>query len=418
MLEGQKLYAIHTDPRGAPVAVTDSEQRIIWQARYEPFGYAHLNEDPDGDGKPFTLNLRLPGQYYDVETQTHYNYLRDYDPRTGRYLTPDPLGLAAGINPYAYVSNDPLTRVDPLGTYQSDIHYYMTFFLATVAGIDHRTASTIATAAQYIDDNEDTRPLDDSNWLTKVGSVFVNQERLLSYHFVLSNADGKTDPASNNSDVSNPTSFQLEDLLQASQNAPTQCGRFQFLGEYLHAFEDTFSHRDENNIPYDALTFGQGLGHGPDGHHPDYTYNHTTGDLLGFGDWNVNESRTLEMEKEVFAILQGYGDPGKAKDFSEILPTLVKFNAFKADEEGSWSDEDGKVPSIYDKIAILNQALVDLGYTGYDLRWWNGAPGTKDTRPANSYSEDEAKQHRENYLLNADRTPLNQADFPGTILPK
>jgi RHS repeat-associated protein len=62
-----------------------------------------------------TYNLRFPGQYYQAETGLHYNYFRDYDPQTGRYLQSDPIGLRAGINTYSYVSNDPLGLVDPFG---------------------------------------------------------------------------------------------------------------------------------------------------------------------------------------------------------------------------------------------------------------------------------------------------------------
>jgi RHS repeat-associated protein len=56
----------------------------------------------------------LPGQYFDRETGTHYNYFRDYDPIIGRYIESDPIGLVGGINTYAYAS-DPLAQIDPYG---------------------------------------------------------------------------------------------------------------------------------------------------------------------------------------------------------------------------------------------------------------------------------------------------------------
>ena len=62
-------------------------------------------------------NLRFPGQYFDSETGTHYNYFRDYDPRVGRYLQSDPLGLRAGVNTFGYVSQQPLAYIDPLGLF-------------------------------------------------------------------------------------------------------------------------------------------------------------------------------------------------------------------------------------------------------------------------------------------------------------
>ncbi|MFB7075614.1 RHS repeat-associated core domain-containing protein, partial [Streptomyces sp. NPDC056290] len=68
-------------------------------------------EIPDS-GEPECL-LRFPGQYFDAESGLHYNYFRYYDPVSGRYISPDPLGLTAGPDDYAYVIN-PLTWSDPL----------------------------------------------------------------------------------------------------------------------------------------------------------------------------------------------------------------------------------------------------------------------------------------------------------------
>ncbi|KAB0702354.1 RHS repeat-associated core domain-containing protein, partial [Pseudomonas aeruginosa] len=61
------------------------------------------------------VNLRFPGQYYDAESGLHYNYFRDYDPETGRYVESDPIGLDGGLNTYAYVGSNPVGLVDPNG---------------------------------------------------------------------------------------------------------------------------------------------------------------------------------------------------------------------------------------------------------------------------------------------------------------
>ncbi|MEW8656680.1 MAG: DUF2235 domain-containing protein, partial [Candidatus Thiodiazotropha endolucinida] len=108
-LEGKTAYAIHTDHLGAPRAVTDEDQQTVWSADYSPFGLIRIEQ------QAITLNLRLPGQYEDQESGTYYNYQRDYDPNTGRYLTSDPIGLKGGLNTYAYVAGDPLGAIDPLG---------------------------------------------------------------------------------------------------------------------------------------------------------------------------------------------------------------------------------------------------------------------------------------------------------------
>jgi hypothetical protein len=44
--------------------------------------------------------------------------LRDYDPQIGRYIESDPIGIAAGLNTYAYVENNPVIYVDPKGMIQ------------------------------------------------------------------------------------------------------------------------------------------------------------------------------------------------------------------------------------------------------------------------------------------------------------
>ena len=108
-------YAVHTDHLGTPKQITNNAGTLVWQATYSPFGLATINNDVDGDSTTVELNVRFPGQYYDIETGLHYNWNRYYDPNIGRYITSDPLGLSAGINTYGYVGGNPVNAIDPDG---------------------------------------------------------------------------------------------------------------------------------------------------------------------------------------------------------------------------------------------------------------------------------------------------------------
>jgi RHS repeat-associated protein len=52
---------------------------------------------------------------YHANYAERYNYFRDYDPTTGRYVESDPIGLRAGLNTYMYVGGEPLSATDPSG---------------------------------------------------------------------------------------------------------------------------------------------------------------------------------------------------------------------------------------------------------------------------------------------------------------
>ncbi len=110
-----RVYYIHPDHLDTPRVLTDEANRVVWRWDSDPFGAYPADEDPDGDGTKVALNLRFPGQYFDKETNLHYNYFRDYDPQTGRYVQSDPIGLAGGLNTYGYANQNPLVYVDPRG---------------------------------------------------------------------------------------------------------------------------------------------------------------------------------------------------------------------------------------------------------------------------------------------------------------
>jgi len=93
----QNIYYIQTDHLNTPRWITDDAGVRIWSWESDAFGTTAPDEDVDGDGTNLTFNLRFPGQYFDKESGMHYNYFRDYELGTGRYLESDPIGLYGGV---------------------------------------------------------------------------------------------------------------------------------------------------------------------------------------------------------------------------------------------------------------------------------------------------------------------------------
>lgn len=428
-VEDKSFYPVALNHLGAPTSVYDQRGKRVWQAEYHPFGSAQILQ------QDIVLNLRLPGQYFDQESGQHYNYFRSYNPQSGRYLTSDPLGIQPGLNTYAYVKNDPLNRVDFLGLNDQAIHYYMTYFLAVVAGLPKDEALIMALAAQYVDNNHRTSPLPawgnvKENLLgTWLDIAKDKTDALESYHFVLDyevgNKGDRVSQKQGESDIDfalrrvrNPQSRQLDRLRNASLVYDIYCradGRAssretkaQLYGEYLHAFQDTFAHRDRNNRPYSL--FGNSgnapetfIGHIPlsligvlNSYRPDKTYNqidvdHSGTELSGYrssfrNEYAYNETRTLQMEKEVFEKirrdfgvssdiswqqlagdgdakvgLQNYGNMGNAWEGGKapiyrpaegIQGVLQRFNAYNENAHPGGEDEGLKA-----KVEILNEFL-------------------------------------------------------------
>jgi RHS repeat-associated protein len=117
-----KVYYVHADHLGTPRTITDpATNNKVWEWRNDdPFFVNPPNQNPGGLGV-FVYNLRGSWQYYDIETGTHYNTYRDYDPALDRYLQSDPIGLRGGINTYVYVEGDSLGKVDLLGLLSAQV---------------------------------------------------------------------------------------------------------------------------------------------------------------------------------------------------------------------------------------------------------------------------------------------------------
>jgi RHS repeat-associated protein len=70
---------------------------------------------------PGAMDIRFPGQWFQLETGLAYNWHRHYDASLGRYIQPDPIGLAGGGSLYGYVGQNPLSYIDPEGKYAGTI---------------------------------------------------------------------------------------------------------------------------------------------------------------------------------------------------------------------------------------------------------------------------------------------------------
>jgi RHS repeat-associated protein len=108
VIEGGSIYYVRSDHIGRPVFATNASGAVVWTLKYLPFGGVESST-----GTP--IAARFPGQWFQAESGLHQNWMREYDPTTGRYLQADPLGLVDGASLYAYAWQSPLRWVDPMG---------------------------------------------------------------------------------------------------------------------------------------------------------------------------------------------------------------------------------------------------------------------------------------------------------------
>ncbi|HBP5293192.1 TPA: RHS repeat protein, partial [Pseudomonas aeruginosa] len=87
------LLYLHGDHLDTPRLATDASGQIAWQWQSDAFGRGEALSQGSTQ-----INLRFPGQYYDAESGLHYNYFRDYDPETGRYVESDPVETLRKLN--------------------------------------------------------------------------------------------------------------------------------------------------------------------------------------------------------------------------------------------------------------------------------------------------------------------------------
>jgi len=105
-------------------------------------------------------------------TGLYYYRARYYDPTRSRFVGEDPMGLAAGINKYAYVKNGPVNHRDPRGL--QEIYVYDNFLTDPPGGIPIGPSGRRAITEEQLREQDEARRrvLDDVAeltwwWLTK-----------------------------------------------------------------------------------------------------------------------------------------------------------------------------------------------------------------------------------------------------------
>lgn len=389
---GDTILYLHSDHLGTHRTATGRRAEVVQALSYTAFGkpadrgFASRNDGfllrhaaAGADRTPHhetTPRPRRLGQFADPGSPLHYNHRRWYEPERGRFTTPDPLGVLAGHDPYAYAAHDPVRLTDPSGLYETDIHFYMMYFLARVSGLSESTSLTIAQASQFVDDNQATRPLPNLNIDFRPP---LQPQRLANYHITQVGQDPDSLPGESDADyamrrILNPVNPQLATLLaHANRNLQTEtnpggvspCARAQLFGEYLHVFADTFAHRNSENEP---IALYGGLGHVLYGSSPDFTFNHVASHQFmpvpfprTVTVYQMNEYRTLQMERAVMTeIARNFGVTAIGPDglpirFEDVAPVLQQFNALRE------TDGCGGPTCWPGKIALLERALDELG---------------------------------------------------------
>jgi RHS repeat-associated protein len=216
---GTTQYFFSQDHLGSTTALTNSSGVLVERETYDTYG------NTPGSAK---TRYGFTGRERDSLTGLMHYRARSYDPQLGRFISEDPIGLAGGINQFAYVGNDPQNGTDPSGLHEIDVHYYLTYYLATkLSCFTADEARLIADADQSTDENEDTAP-----W---PGVTHAHRQRNSEHHGFNPGNEGN-----------------LSHLRALAEIGGMNYVAF---GQYLHYLQDTYSHRGFENSWYGQFGF-------------------------------------------------------------------------------------------------------------------------------------------------------------------
>ena len=111
------------DRQGSITDMVDNNGTERLHRVFDSFGNVHSETHYDSSGSVVASGqtgyideaFEYTGRLFDKDTGLQNNLNRWYDPKIGRWLSEDPIGLGPDVNPYRYVGNSPSNYIDPSG---------------------------------------------------------------------------------------------------------------------------------------------------------------------------------------------------------------------------------------------------------------------------------------------------------------
>ncbi|WP_275385872.1 RHS repeat-associated core domain-containing protein [Xenorhabdus bovienii] len=232
--EKGKLHYIVSDHQGTPREMLSEEGVLVWAQRLTTWGKAEKSQVIASNNPDFHVgcNFRFCGQYADEESGLFYNRFRYYSPETAQYISPDPIGLLGGVNPYGYVHN-PSKWIDPYGlaggignkgdyiiTYRGDTRSFTEIFdkgfetLGPSKDLYKHALDNRAPPSDFVSTTID--PTKTISFATKYGQKSGYMYTMKTNHGIdVNKALGARSPFAAEAEIAMPRGVRAEDILGA-----------------------------------------------------------------------------------------------------------------------------------------------------------------------------------------------------------
>jgi RHS repeat-associated protein len=268
--EGGNTYQVFYDGNGNVGGVVNAATGTLSGSyEYDPFGRILKSVGDYARQNAFKFSTK----YTDEETGLVYYGYRYYQPDTGKWIGRDPIAEEGGVNLSVFNSNDPVNKVDALGLYEIDMHYYLTYFLASQHHcLSKQEANDISNYDQGTDEREATWPGpgwfnipgDETDAVVPGGTISLANSYLADKGLTpLNNNDYQQQGQNIYYHALHPGAAEGQGNRHLWEEVMRKCDAFKEFGQYLHYLQDTFAHSG-----YTSPKCGHGC---EDQHLPDHT---------------------------------------------------------------------------------------------------------------------------------------------------